>query len=692
VTDAIADASTDEAPPSAGLGDVRNFLRIPRIGGLVLSPDGRRLGTAVTTLDEAKMRWVTSVWEVDPEGERPSRRLTRSAAGESTPAFLPNGDLLFTSTREGGSQSGDDDVPEGERTPALWLLPAGGGEARLLLRTPGGVIGLAVARDAGDVIAVVPMTPGVVNVKDDKEHRAARAKAGVSGLLHLSYPVRYWDHDLGPGEPRLLRLRAPADLGEDDSLEPDDLTPAPGRALDEQQIGVAPDGSSVVTGWTRPLEHGERRTDLVAVDAATGERRVLVEQDGSDNYAPRVSPDGRTVAFVREVHSSLDEPTWLELWVVGVDGSAPRQLTEGTGLWPADFVWTADSSALMVVADEGGRRPLFRLDVSDGALTRLTAEGAYSDPCPSPDGQHVYALRSGIDRPAAPVRLDATAADQQPTPLLGPVHPPELAGRLEEVTANAEDGTPLRAWLALPEGASAESPAPLLLWMHGGPLSSWNDWSWRWSPWLMVARGYAVLLPDPALSTGYGIGMIRRGWGRWGGEPYTDLMAVTDEALQRPDLDSARTAAMGGSFGGYLANWVAGQTDRFRAIVTHASLWALDAFGGATDAAHFWQRDFGDPLTQPERYEKNSPHQHAASIRTPMLVVHGDRDYRVPIGEGLRLWWDLTRHDVEAQFLYFPDENHWVLRPGNSVVWYDTVLAFLDHHVLGAEWTRPEHL
>ena len=166
-------------------------------------------------------------------------------------------------------------------------------------------------------------------------------------------------------------------------------------------------------------------------------------------------------------------------------------------------------------------------------------------------------------------------------------------------------------------------------------------------------------------------------------------MAAVDAALARPDLDSTRTALMGGSFGGYMANWVAGQTDRFRAIVTHASLWDLRPFHGTTDSGVFWEREIGNPYTEPERYDRQSPASNVAAIRTPMLVIHGEQDFRVPVSEALKLWTDLHRHGVEARFLYFPDENHWVLKPQNSRVWYETVLAFLDEHVLGREWVRP---
>ena len=328
------------------------------------------------------------------------------------------------------------------------------------------------------------------------------------------------------------------------------------------------------------------------------------------------------------------------------------------------------------------------MPATGGVPRRLTQEGCFSSLQPAADGT-LFALRSGYLSPNQVCRLDPDGTvSALPTPGL----PLELPGTLAEVTAPASDGTPIRAWLVLPEGASAEHPAPLVLWVHGGPLGSWNTWSWRWCPWLLAERGYAVLLPDPALSTGYGEAMIKRAWGTWGPQVQSDVDAVTDEALRRPDLDASRTAMMGGSFGGYMANWIAGHSTRFRAIVSHAGLWDLLQFYGTTDVGPVWEKQMGDPRTEPERYVAASPAGSAAAISTPMLVIHGDRDYRVPIGEALRLWTDLRRRGVEAKFLYFPDENHWILTPGNARIWYQTVLAFLGEHVLGEPWQRPDLL
>lgn len=273
-----------------------------------------------------------------------------------------------------------------------------------------------------------------------------------------------------------------------------------------------------------------------------------------------------------------------------------------------------------------------------------------------------------------------------------PGFPFELPGVVSAVESTAEDGTRLRGWLVMPREASPEKPAPLVLWIHGGPFNSWNSWSWRWCPHLLAEHGYAVLLPDPALSTGYGQDFIQRAWGVWGDVVMRDVFTVLDDVLARPDIDSTRVAEMGGSFGGYMSNWVAGHSDRFRAIITHASLWSLDNFQATTDRPDFWEDQFGSPRQYPERYRAASPDQSIGNVRTPMLVIHGNLDYRVPISEALQLWTDLRRHEVPSQYLYFPDENHWILKPGNATVWYQTVFAFLDHHVLGKEWKRPELL
>ena len=683
-----------DTPAATPFHDLDAYVALPRLSGLVLSPDGTRLVTAVQTLDRKRTAYVTALWEVDPTGERPARRLTRSAKSEASAAFTPAGDLLFTSARP----DPDAQEPDDEPAPALWLLPADGAEARVVADRGAGVGGVQVATGSPTVLVVSDVLPSASDPADDDRRRKARKDAKVSAILHTGYPVRYWDHDLGPGSPHLFVAPVSADVaapraGErDPRLDLADVTPDARIELVEQSPALSPDGRTVVAPWNRAGARGELRTYLVAIDVASGERRVLVDDEAADIGHPVVSPDGQWVAYARETISTPYRAPAVELWVVPLAGGEPRRLATGWDRWPTSPVWLPTSDALLVVADDDGRAPVFHVELNSDTVTRVTSDdAAFSDVRVSPDGRTAYALRASYEAPAHPVRIDLAAAlaggPVAAEPLPSPAADVPLPGRLDEVVTTAPDGTRVRAWLALPDDAGPDAKAPLLLWIHGGPLGSWNAWSWRWNPWLLVAQGYAVLLPDPALSTGYGQEFVQRGWGAWGAAPYTDLLAATDAALERDDVDPERTAAMGGSFGGYMANWVAGHTDRFRAIVTHASLWALDQFGPTTDASYYWQREM-----TPEMALENSPHRFVGDIVTPMLVVHGDKDYRVPIGEGLRLWYELLsasglpadEHGRSPhRFLYYPDENHWVLQPQHAKVWYGAVEAFLAEHVLG---------
>jgi dipeptidyl aminopeptidase/acylaminoacyl peptidase len=649
--------------------DLDEFLALPRVSGLAVSPDGSRVVTSIAELNDKRTEFLTAIWELDPAGRLPARRLTRGAKGESSPVFTDGGDLLFVAARP---TEEDDNPPT-----SLWRLPAAGGEAVEELSLPGGVDGVRAARSAAATVVTAKLLRSAADVGEDNRLRTLRKDNKVSAVVHSGYPVRHWDHDLGPDHPHLL-----------DADGPRDLTPHPGVALHEAHFDVNSDGGFVVTSWHDPGPGASIHSTLVRIDMATAQRTTIADDPDADVELPAISPDGTAVAFTRETFSTPDKAPRITLCHMRF-GEPFEELTVEWDRWPTSVTWASDGSSLVVTADDNGRGPIFAVDPSSGAVVRLTDDDyTYSDVHTAPAGV-IYAMRSSYAAPPHPVRIDPDGAVTE----LPCVDPPELPGAVTEVTATADDGQPVRSWLAVPDG---DAPAPLALWVHGGPLASWNAWHWRWNPWLLVAQGYAVLLPDPALSTGYGQDFIQRGWGAWGFAPYTDLIAATDAACAHPRVDGTRTAVMGGSFGGYMANWIAGHTDRFDAIVTHASLWALDQFGATTDGAYWWAREM-----TAEMADRNSPHRFVGQIRTPMLVIHGDKDYRVPIGEALRLWYQLlTDSGLPAaddgssahQFLYFPTENHWVLSPQHAKIWYQVVTAFLARHVLGEVVELPETL
>ncbi len=669
---------TDHAPHSPFL-DLDGFIALPRLGGLSLSPDGRRLVVGIGTLSADRTRTTTSLWDVDVDGQRAARRITHSVDGEALAAQTDDG-LLLTAKRDVPAMG--EDKPT-ETTKALWWLPAFG-EASVAAARDGGFGFVATARRSDTVLLGVPVHAGVDDDAADASKRAARRERKVSAILHDRPGVRFWDHDIALEHTRLRRAR----LEDGRLVDVHDLTGDVGRAIESAEL--SPDGDLAAVVWRVELPRGRSRDELVLVDVATGERRTLTGAEGKSYEHPVFDDAGRRIAVVEFDDATPTQTFDQRVVIVDVADGVARPVAGGWDRWATPVAFSPDGATLFVTADEDGHRPIFAIDLATDEVRRLTEAGAFTSVQRSPDGATLFAVRTAYDCPGEVVAIDvATGASR----VLPTVDQPTLPGRLERVETAASDGTRVAGWLVLPKGCDADSPAPLTLWVHGGPISSWNAWSWRWCPWILAARGQAVLLPDPALSTGYGRAFVQRGHSRWGAEPYTDVMALTDAVEARDDIRDDSSTMMGGSFGGYMANWIATHTDRFKAIVSHASLWDLRSFASTTDYPSGWRDQF-----QPEIFTEHNPALFADRIVTPMLVIHGDKDYRVPIGEGLALWWALTgsyegeQRDFPHRFLYFPDENHWVLTPQHAKLWYETVIEFLDAHRSGRTPERPELL
>ncbi|MDP9117425.1 MAG: prolyl oligopeptidase family serine peptidase [Actinomycetota bacterium] len=666
--------------PALDFADVAPFVAAVRVTGLALSLDGSRLVASAEQLDDKAARYVSALWELDPHGNAAPTRLTRSAKGESSPAFLPDGSLLFASARSYLPADGDNEADGSRDGSALWMLPTTG-EPRAIVRSPGGVTGAVVATGAGSILLAGSRLVDSSDVEDDAVRRLDRQERRVTAIMHTGMPIRDWDHELGDEAGRLLVVIT----GDDGQWVPRDLAPDSGFALVGAEYSISADGATAAVTWRTPERGGRLRQTIMLLDVASGRRTPLPVEPDSNYVAPVLSPDGKRIAVLHERDTSFTIPLRHSLLILELDSPAAACRLELDDLEPAEWAWSSDARTLFVTGDWHGHRPVVAVDTRTGVLRRLTADGAYSNLCPSPDGRHVYALRSAIDSPPTPVRLDVDTAEQQPRFLPSPGTRVALPGVLSDVEVSTADGVSVRGWLCLPAETSA--PPPLMVFIHGGPFMSSNSWSWRWNPWLAVARGYAVLLPDPALSTGYGPKFIERAWPHRAQIVWDDIEVLVDRVAAEHRIDGTRAACLGGSFGGYMTNWVAGHTDRFRAIVTHAGLWALDQQHTTTDNA-FWKSSvFGTPSEHPEWYAQNSPHHFIDAIRTPMLVSHGNRDYRVPVSEALRLWWDLVSHfdgepdQLPHRFLHFTSENHWILSPANARVWYETVLDFCDRHV-----------
>ena len=655
--------------------DLGAFAALPRLTALALSGDGRRLVATVQQPDAKNARYISTLWELDLTGEA-SHRLTNSPQGESGAVFLLDGRLAFISSRaRPGSDAADDDA-------ALWALPPAG-EPELLLHRAGGLSGAVVASRSGHLV-LAGSRLAFSNETDDAERRSVRKDRNISAILHRGMPIRYWDHELDVESARLLVL-------DPRRSELRDLAPDADIELTEASFSISADGTRVATTWMTRAPDGRAPSSIVLIDVASGDRRVLITSDADTDYSrPKISPDGATVAAMRYIEARFDRP-WREELVFATPDHAPVVADLGD-LYATEWAWSAGGDILYVAGDLHGRGAVLAVDPATGYVERrLVADASYSSLCVTPDGATIYALRSAIDSPPRPVVIDTSLEDQSPSVFSAPGTIPELPGDLVELNARTGDEESVHGWLCLPPGSNG--PAPVMLWIHGGPMTSFNAWSWRWNPWLAVARGWAVVMPDPALSTGYGQRWLNRAWPYEAAEVFADCTAVLDSVLDLPDVDGSRVACLGASFGGYMTNWVAGHAaERFGAIVTHAGLYALDQQHKTTDMAMFKNGIFGEPAEHPEWYRANSPHYGLVGD-TPMLIIHGNRDYRVPISEALRLWWDLVSawdgdpEDLPHRFLQLTGENHWVLSPANVEIWNDAVLGFCGQHVLGQKWT-----
>jgi dipeptidyl aminopeptidase/acylaminoacyl peptidase len=364
-----------------------------------------------------------------------------------------------------------------------------------------------------------------------------------------------------------------------------------------------------------------------------------------------------------------------------------RTVTPTFDLPVESFTFTTDGKTILFSAAERGRHPINSMN-ADGSNIKRLIEGTNDDVKLTADNRTLVFTRNSLTSPIEIFRADA---DGKNITQLTRVNDATLAKfrmrPAEEMTWKGAGDTPVSGWLVKPADFDASRKYPLLVLIHGGPQSAWNDaWSYRWNPQVFASAGYIVFMPNPRGSTGYGQKFTDDISGDWGGRVFTDLLNGVAHVVSLGYVDKERIGAAGGSYGGYMVNWIEGHNNdprfQFKALVSHAGVYNLTSMYGATEELWFTEWEFkGTPWDNPEIYTRWSPHMFVKEFKTPMLVTHGELDYRVPIGEGLQLFTALQRRGVQSKLLYFPDEGHWILKPQNSQLWYTTVLNWFDSYL-----------
>ncbi len=641
--------------------DVDTLVRLGRVGEVAPSPCGQWLAVNVARLDADDAKYVSDLWRValDDSGAEPVQ-LTRGEHSDTAPAFRADGALLFLSERPR-------DAKDEEPRPQVWALSASGGEPYPVTDEP---LGVEAFRQAGARLVIAARVwPGVPH-ETQREYDDDRTKHGPSALTYTEMPVRYWDAWL-PGTMRHFVVY--------DAAGRRDLTPEAHREYEDADFDLAPDGRRLAVCRQEMGPDRIHDESLDVFDLDTGGRVRLGVAPRTAFYRPRFAPDGVRLVSLRHERQDVDLGP-IQLWLHDVTRpDDPGRVVAGDwDVHPEPQAWDGDD--IVCTAGVSARVPVFKVSL-DGRVERLTEDGTHQSVRVVPGGGGLVGVYHSILHPPEPFVLRAGEAPEQLATLSGF----EGAGFARwsefDVESHAADKRTVRSFYVEPT-APATGPRKCVLWIHGGPVGQYSDgWHWRWNALVAVAAGYTVAEPNPRGSTGVDSAFIDGVWNnRWGAECYDDLMAVTDALAARPDVDGAHIVAMGGSFGGYMTNWIGAKTDRFAALVTHASIYNMTAFSDTTDVPAWFHLESGCTPDDP-KIDRYSPHRLVDDWRTPVLIIHGEKDYRVPISEALLLFEALQRRGVTSELLVFPDENHWIMKPRNIRVWYRAWMDFVAKHV-----------
>jgi dipeptidyl aminopeptidase/acylaminoacyl peptidase len=649
---------------------VHDMLAMDRVASPRISPDGRQVVFAVSHTDLERNRRRSELWLVGSDGSG-LHRLTAPNAGDSDPRWAPDGrSIWFLSGRSGSSQ--------------VWRIAVDGGEAEQVTRLPLDVDAFVPVPDGRSLVVAMQVFPGQSPEATQRllDERAATEKSGPSGRIYERLFVQHWD-EWCDGRREHLFLFPP------DGGEPVDLMRAmdadcPGRPFGgTEDIAISPDGKSVVfsardVGRT---EAWSTNFDLfvVPLDGSAPPRSITPANPAWDAQ-PLFSPDGTTLAYLAMAIPGFEADRYrivLQTWPEG----AKRVLAGSWDRSPSSLAWSPDGGTLYAVAENLGQNSLFAVDVATGKVHTVVEQGTVRAAVVGPE--RIVIAHENL---TSPTELYSVRPDGSERLALTAINAERVAaarmGEPEQFTFKGAGGDRVYAYVVKPADFDPAKKYPVAFLIHGGPQGSFgNDFHYRWNPQAYAGAGYATVAVDFHGSTGYGFAFQHAIRDDWGGTPLVDLQKGLAAALARyPWMDGTRVAALGASYGAYMTNWIAGNwPDRFRCLVTHDG--NLDEQAAYFGTEELWFPEYehgGTPWSNPKGYSKQNPVDFVKNWKTPTLVVHGGRDYRIPYVNGISTFTALQRKGIPSKFLYFPDENHWVLKPRNSLLWHETVIGWLD--------------
>ena len=648
--------------------DIQALLKLERLAEPQVSPDGKTAAFTVSTTDLEKNTRPRQIRVVPVEGGEP-RQITREGNNER-PRWSPDSKkIAFISSRGG--------------VPQVWHMDLDGANARQITWLANGASGVLFAGDGKNLVFTSEVYPDCADEACNKARLEAENSASVKARIYTTLLYRHWNQWQGARRRHLFVV--PVEGGKPKDLTPGNRDVPPFSLGGGDDYAIAPDGQEVCYVMNAETElAASTNSDLYVVPLAGGEAKKITANLGADN-GPVYSPDGKYIAYRAQFRAGYESDRW-RLVLMERAGVRNSTLTEGLDRSVGSITWSPDSSRIFFTVEDRGRTAVQMMSATGGGARAIISGASTVDDVQfTPDGKiMIYTEQTGA-RPAELYRVSYGGGAAAPLTQLNTAEMERIGlPSFEEFWVEGAERTRVHSLLLKPHGFQEGQKYPVLFLIHGGPQSAWREnFNWRWNPQVFAAAGFVVVMPNPRGSTGYGQRYTDEINADWGGKVYDDIMAVVDHVSALPYADADRMAAAGGSYGGYMANWILGHSGRFRALVSHAGVFDLRSMAGETEELWFPMWEFrGMPWDNPDVYSRWSPSYYVKDFKTPTLAIHGELDYRVPVGQGLQLFTALQMQKVPSKLLLFPDEGHWIQKPRNSVLWYQSLLDWI------GEWTR----
>ena len=649
--------------------DVQALMKIARISEPQLSPDGKTVAFTVQTVNLEQNTKPKQIYVVPTMGGAPLQITTQGDDNER-PQWSPDSKrIVFISNRGGSAQ--------------VWSMNADGTEPKQITNLSTEAGGVLVSPDGKKLIFTSEVYPDCPDDACNKTRLEAEKNSKVKARSYTTLLYRHWTAWQSKRRSHLMVVDA--DGGTPKDLTPGDRDVPPFSMGGPDDYAISPDSKEVCYSMNADaVPATSTNADLFVVPISGGDSTKITVNPGADS-SPQYSRDGRWLAYRSQVRAGYESDRWRLMVLERASGKV-NSVTEALDRSVESFTWSPDSNALFYTVIDRGRQNIQMIPASGGA-SRIIVSGpnSFDDMQFSSDGKTmIYSGQSG----SAPTELYRASSSGGTPSALTHLNDALLAGYaltpLEEFWVDSSDKARVQSFVVKPPNFVAGRKYPVLMLIHGGPEGEWGEsWTYRWNAQVFAAAGFVVVMPNPRGSFGYGQKFTEDIKDDWGGKPYDDIMAVTDYTAALPYADPNRMAAAGGSYGGYMIDWILGHTQRFKALISHAGVYDLRSEFGATEELWFPLWEFaGTPWDNPDTYSKWSPSNYVKDFHTPTLVIHGEQDFRVPYTQGLQLFTALQLQKVPSKLLEFPDEGHWILKPQNSVLWYNSFLDWI------GEWTK----